>query len=205
MPFPTASLDPIIPGGIEKLEAVMARISVPASMSAEQNSVADRVKKSIGRPQIGGPYSAWIHRPELCERILGLSDFFRDGTILPPKLRMIGVLMSVKHWGADYPWGAQAPRALEAGLSQATVAAIGEGRTPSFTDLDEEAAYQVASELLERRALSDATYRRALDRLGQDVLVELVAVVGHFSTVSLTAIAFDVQPAQPPKIPLHKN
>ena len=182
----------------------MARVSVPAEMSAEQNSVAERVKKSIGRPQIGGPYSAWIHRPELCSRILELSDYFRDGAILPPKLRMIGVLLSVRHWGADYPWSAQAPRALEAGLSQAAVTAIGEGKIPSFTDLDEEAAYQVASELLERRALSDATYRRALDRLGQDALVELVVIVGHFSTVSLTAVAFDIQPAQPPKIPLRK-
>ena len=173
-------------------------------LSPEQNSVAEKVKKSIGRPQIGGPYSAWIHRPPLCERILGLSDYFRDGSILPPKLRMIGVLMSVRYWGADYPWSAQVPRALEAGLSQATVTAIGEGKTPSFTDLDEEAAYQVASELLGRRTLSDATYKRALDRLGQDVLVELVAIVGHFSTVSLTAIAFDVQPAQPPATPLKK-
>jgi 4-carboxymuconolactone decarboxylase len=182
----------------------MARIAVPAQMSAEQQSVAERVKKSIGRPQIGGPYSAWIHRPPLCSRILELSDYFRDGSIVPPKLRMIGVLLAVRHWGADYPWSAQVPRALQAGLSQAMVAAIGEGKTPSFSDLDEEAAYQVASELLERRTLSDATYRRALDRLGEDVLVELVAIVGHFTTVSLTAIAFDVQPASPPSPQLKK-
>ncbi len=182
----------------------MARVTVPAEMSAEQKAVAERVKKSIGRPQIGGPYSAWIQRPELCSRILELSDYFRDEATIPPKLRMLGVLLAVRHWGADYPWSAQAPRALEAGLSQATVAAIGEGKMPSFADLDEEAAYQVASELLERRTLSDATYRRALDRLGQGVLVELVAAVGHFTIVSLTAIAFDIQPAQPPSPPLKK-
>ncbi|MGH7088558.1 MAG: carboxymuconolactone decarboxylase family protein [Stellaceae bacterium] len=181
----------------------MARISAPTEMNAEQQAIADRLKQTIG--QVGGPYGAWIHRPALCARIQQLSDYFRGGTVLPPKLRMIGVLMSIRHWGADFPWTAQVPHALNAGLTHATVAAIGEGKIPSFTDLDEEAAYQVASELLERRSLSDATYRRALDRLGEEVLIELVAVLGHFSTVSLTALAFDIQPTRTAAVPLHKG
>jgi 4-carboxymuconolactone decarboxylase len=181
----------------------MARIEAPKEFNAEQQKIADRLKQTIGR--VGGPYGAWIHRPALCARIQELSDYFRSSTILPAKLRMIGVLMSIRHWGADFPWAAQVPNALKAGLSQAAVAAIGEGKAPSFADLDEEAAYQVASELLERRTLTDHTYRRALDQLGQDMLIELVAVVGHFSTVSLTAIAFDIQPPNPPQVPMHKG
>lgn len=181
----------------------MARIAVPTDMNAEQQAIAAKLKQTIG--QVGGPYSAWIHRPALCARIQDLSDFFRSGTALPDKLRMIGVLMSIRHWGADFPWAAQVPNALKAGLSQAMVTAIGEGKVPSFADLDEEAAYQVASELLERRTLSDSTYRRAVDRLGQDILIELVAVIGHFSTVSLTAIAFDIQPARPAPVAMHKG
>jgi 4-carboxymuconolactone decarboxylase len=182
----------------------MARIAVPAEMSAEQKSVAERIKKSIGQPQVGGPYSAWINRPELASRILALSDYIRQSSV-PPRLKMLAVLLSIRHWGADFPWSAQVPRALEAGLSQSIITAIGEGKTPSFSDLDEEAVYQLATELLERRALSDATYRRALDRVGQGELVELVAIVGHFSTVSLTAIAFDIHPARPPATPLKKS
>lgn len=181
----------------------MARIVVPAEMSTEQKSVAERIKASIGRPEIGGPYSAWIHRPELASRILQLSNYFRESSV-PPRLRMLAVLLSIRHWGADFPWSAQVPRALEAGLSQAVVTAIGEGKTPSFGDLDEEAVYQLATELLERRGLSDATYRRALDRVGEGALVELVAAIGHFSTVSLTAVAFDIHPARPPATPLKK-
>jgi 4-carboxymuconolactone decarboxylase len=181
----------------------MARISPPTQMNAEQQAIAEKLKQTIG--QVGGPYGAWIHRPALCDRIQNLSDYFRSGTVLPDKLRMIGVLMSIRHWGADFPWAAQVPNGLKAGLSQAMIAAIGEGKVPSFTDLDEEAAYQVAAELLERRTLTDATYRRALDRLGEGVLIELVAVVGHFSTVSLTAIAFDIQPNRQVAVPMQKG
>jgi 4-carboxymuconolactone decarboxylase len=181
----------------------MARIAVPADMSAEQKSVAEQIKASIGRPEVGGPYSAWIHRPELALRILQLSDYLRQSSV-PPRLRMLAVLLSIQHWGADFPWSAQVPRALEAGLSQSVITAIGEGKTPSFSDLDEEAVYQFASELLERRGVSDATYRRALDRVGEGTLVELVATVGHFSTVSFAAVAFDIHPARPPATPLKK-
>ncbi|HXQ51626.1 MAG TPA: hypothetical protein VN802_11075 [Stellaceae bacterium] len=180
----------------------MPRITVPTELSAEQKAVAERIVKTIG--QLGGPYAAWINRPELASRIFQLSDYFRSGAAIAPRLRLLAVLLTIRHWGADFPWSAQAPQALTAGLAPATVHAIAEGKTPSLTDPDEEVVYQVATELLERRTLSDATYRRALDRLGQGELTELVAVVGHFSTVSLTAIAFDIQPAKPPAVALKK-
>jgi 4-carboxymuconolactone decarboxylase len=177
----------------------MSRVTVPAELSAEQQVVADRVVKSIGR--LGGPYTAWINRPELCSRINHLSDYFRSGTVLPPKLRLIGVLMAIRHWRAGFPWSAQVPNALSAGLTEAQVTAIADGKIPSFTNPDEEAAYQVAAELLERGSLGDATYNRALDRLGLNMLVELVVVVGHFTTVSLTASAFAIDP-RPVPIPI---
>jgi 4-carboxymuconolactone decarboxylase len=181
----------------------MSRIAVPKELTAEQKPVAEEIIKTIG--QLGGPYGAWINRPELAKRIHHLSNYFRSSAAIPDKLRLLAVLLTIRHWGADFPWSAQVPQALAAGLSQATIAAIGEGKVPSIIDLDEEAVYQVATELLERRTLSDATYRRALDRLGQGVLTELVSLVGHFTTVSLTAVAFDIQPAKVPPVPLRKN
>ena len=180
----------------------MPRITPPTEFTAEQKPVAEEIAKTIG--QLGGPYSAWIIRPELAKRIHHLSNYYRDAAAIPDKLRLLAVLTTIRHWGAEFPWGAQVPQALKAGLAEATIHAIGEGRTPSLADPDEEAVYQVASELLERRSLSDATYRRALDRLGQGVLTELVALVGHFTTVSLTAIAFAIEPAKAPPVPLRK-
>jgi 4-carboxymuconolactone decarboxylase len=181
----------------------MPRITVPKELTAEQKPVAEEIIKTIG--QLGGPYGAWINRPELAKRIHDLSNYFRSGAAIPNKLRLLAVLVTIRHWGADFPWSAQVPQALAAGLSQATIHAIGEGKAPSITDLDEEAVYQVATELLERRSLSDATYRRALDQLGEGVLTELVALVGHFTTVSLTAIAFDIAVQKAPPVALRKD
>lgn len=181
----------------------MSRITVPTEFTAEQKPVAEEIMKTIG--QLGGPYGAWINRPELAKRIHNLSNYYRGPAAIPDKLRLLAVLVTIRHWGAEFPWSAQVPQALKAGLAQATIHAIGEGKVPSLTDPDEEVVYQVATELLDRRSLSDATYRRALDRLGQGVLTELVALVGHFTTVSLTAVAFQIDVRNPPAVAMRKN
>jgi 4-carboxymuconolactone decarboxylase len=171
-------------------------------MSVEQRGFAAALESSIGG--VHGPYLAWIERPELGARIHHLLDYIRFESPLPRRLRMIATLVSVKHWGAAYAWGVQAPIALASGLPRGIVEAIAAGRSPEFDDADDEAAYAVCSELLARRALSDETYRGALERLGQEHLTELVATVGHFCIVSLTLLAFDIQPrhvASPPLSP----
>ena len=183
----------------------MARVTMPTTMTAEQKRVADTIMKMIGSTTIGGPYSAWIHRPELAQRLQSVSEYFRQHSVIPPRLRLLAVLTVVRHWGADYPWSVQVPGAIEAGIAPAIVAAIAEGRTPDFKDIDEEAVYDFATELLRGGVVSEATYRRAHDRLGQGVMTELVGVIGHFTTVSLTVNAFDISATRPVSPELRKR
>lgn len=161
-------------------------------MSAAQSAFAAELTSSVGG--VHGPYLAWIERPELGARIHHLLDYIRFESSLPRRLRMIATLLSVKHWGAVYAWGVQVPLALDAGLSIGIVEAIAAGRAPDFDDADDAAAYAVCNELLERRSLSDETYDRAAERIGRELIAELVATVGHFCIVSLTLLAFDIKP-----------
>ncbi|HUB94530.1 MAG TPA: hypothetical protein VL993_01345 [Stellaceae bacterium] len=174
----------------------MARATMPTDLTTEQKRVADAIMKMIGTTTISGPYSAWIHRPELCHRLQQVSDYFRKDSVIPPRLRLLAVLTVVRHWGADYPWSVQVPAAIEAGLAPAVVTALAEGRTPEFKDIDEGIVHAFVTELLRGGTVSDATYRRAHDRLGQGLLTDLVGVVGHFTTVSLTVNAFDIRPTR---------
>jgi 4-carboxymuconolactone decarboxylase len=175
----------------------MARVTMPTDMTTEQKKVADAIMKMIGTTTISGPYSAWIHRPELAHRLQSVSEYFRKESVIPPRLRLLAVLITVRHWTAAYPWSVQVPGAIEAGLAPAIVAAIAEGKTPDFKDLDEGYVYEFATELLRGGVVSEATYRQAHDRLGQGVMTELVGVIGHFTTVSLTVNAFDIGATRP--------
>jgi alkylhydroperoxidase family enzyme len=63
--------------------------------------------------------------------------------------------------------------------------AIAQGRRPAAMQKDEEAVYNFSSELLNTKQVSDATFdaaKRAFDERG---VVDLIAVIGWYNTVSM--------------------
>ena len=72
------------------------------------------------------------------------------------------------------------------------VAAIKAGRTPELDDPADEAIYAMVSELYDRKEISDPTYARAKEALGEAGVVEIVAIAGFYTMVALTLNAFQV-------------
>jgi len=50
---------------------------------------------------------------------------------------------------------------------------------------DEEALYELVSEMLANKAVSDPTYDRALASFGEQGIVDAVAALGYFSTLAM--------------------
>jgi 4-carboxymuconolactone decarboxylase len=162
-----------------------------AEMNEEQGRVFDEADKA-GSPT-GGPYWAYIRYPRLMRVAQELGNCLRDGP-LSGRERQIAVLTVVRHWGAKFPWAAQARASLAAGLDQPVIDAINAGTAPKLGDPRERLAHQVATELLAHHGLSEATYAAAAKAFKEDELVALVATVGQFSMVCCTANAFDITP-----------
>lgn len=167
------------------------RIINRPEMNAEQGRVYDDAK-AAGNP-VGGPYYAYIRYPRLMRAAQELGNSLR-GSSLSGRERQIAVLTAIRHWGAKYPWAVQVRGSLAAGLDQATIDAINARKGPNLTDPRERLAYEVATELLTKHGLSDATYKSAARHFKEEELVALVAVIGQFSMVSCTANAFDITP-----------
>ena len=176
--------------------STMARLKEPsrAEMAGEQRRIAEKVSASFGG--LAGPYAVWIREPELAERLFDVVDYLRTRAPLPARLRLLATLLAVRHWRAAYAWSVNAPLALKAGLPARAIQAIEKGQTPRFDDATEHAVYVLATELLETRALSDASYQKAVGAIGERFVWEVAIVLGYFSTVSLTVNAFDVRPAR---------
>jgi 4-carboxymuconolactone decarboxylase len=171
----------------------MARVQeiAPAAMSAEQKAIADRLTKTIGA--VHGPYAAWIKKPNIADAMYGVMQCIRDQATMPRRMRMVATLTTIRHWGADYAWDVNMPLAQDAGVPQAVIDAIDDHRRPSFTDESDAVGYDVATELLVNRKLSDTTFQKAHAMLGEEKLIELVTVVGYFSANALTVVAFDIK------------
>lgn len=160
-------------------------------MNAEQGRVYDETEKAGG--PTGGPYWAYIRNPKLFRINQDLGTCLREGP-LSARERQIAVLATVRHWNAKFPWAVQVRASLAAAVEQSTIDDINARRAPALTDAREKSAYDVAVEMLANKGLSDKTYAAAETAFGEAALVDLVALVGHFSMVSCTANAFDVTP-----------
>lgn len=171
----------------------MARLAPisPDKMSAEQRQVFEETN-ARGLP-VGGPYVAYLRSPKFMALNRDMGDFLRHSS-LPGRLRQVVVMRTIKRWDAKYPWWAQARRSLAEGLEQAAIDAIAKGQTPALSDPKEAAALKVAEELASSGQISDATYQRALELLGETSLVEVVSTCGFFTMVCFTANAFQIDP-----------
>jgi 4-carboxymuconolactone decarboxylase len=118
-----------------------------------------------------------------------MTDYLRFGTSLPHRLNELAILIEARLWDAQYEWWAHYPIALKAGLSQAVADDIRDGRRPTSMQPDEEVVYDVCIELLRDRNLTDATFSRAKEMLGEQPTIDLIAVAGFYVMVSSVLIA----------------
>src|SRR5688572_31661888 len=137
------------------------------------------------RGQPTGPWIALLRSPELMTRTRGLSDYLRFESILPGYLRELVILMTARQWGQNYEWNAHLPLALDEGLSPEMARAIAEGRRPEGMVDEEEILYDFCMELQRNHGVSDATYERAVERLGEQGVIETVSLVGYYTMISM--------------------
>lgn len=160
-------------------------------MSDEQRRMRDEI---VGGPRGGvrGPFNAWMHRPPLLDRAQKLGAYCRFDSSLEPRLSELAILVTARHWGAQFEWYAHGPLAEKAGISAANVEAIRTRGEPNFDKEDEATVYGFAKELYETGTVSQATYDKAVGVLGEGRVVDLVGVCGYYCLVSMTLNVFDM-------------
>ena len=182
----------------------MTRFAVltPEEMSEEQRALTAENQAAGGRLR-GGPYWVYLHDPELMRKQMALNDHVRDSS-LDKRVRQIAIMTTVRFWNSEYPWGVQARLSHELGVDAHVIDAINAGERPRFDDSREAMAYEVASELLAEKRLSDELYVRAEKLFGLETLIHLVTCIGFYTMHSCTANAFDIVPQGEMPIPLKR-
>jgi 4-carboxymuconolactone decarboxylase len=81
----------------------------------------------LGRPVIN-LYRVMGHSPEGLEAYIGLSHFVRDNSELPPDLRELAILQTGLSLGCEYIARHHAEAARKAGVAEATIQRVLQGR-----------------------------------------------------------------------------
>lgn len=163
-----------------------------ANMDDAQRTLAERmVASKTGR--IIGPMNAWLRCPPLAERAFALGDYARHGSSHEKRISELVIVMTARHWSAQLEWCVHKVEALEAGIAPAIIDAIEARTRPSFEHADQELVYDLISELLETKQVSDGVYDRAIEMYGEARLVELIAIFGHYNHVAAVLNTFRVK------------
>ena len=132
-----------------------------------------------------GPFNVLLRSPEMGDLAQQLGASIRYHSSIPRKLNELAIIITARHWTAQYEWYAHRRAAHQAGLSQAIIDAVAAGKRPAAMQPEEEAVYNFCTELLGTKQVSDATFQAAKEKFGERGVVDLMGVVGYYQLVSM--------------------
>ncbi len=162
------------------------------SLTPEQQRVHDNITNGP-RGGVRGPFAVLLHHPGVADHVQAMGIHLRFDGVLPGHLRELAILTAARFWGAEYEWNAHAPIAEKEGLSRGVIDAIAENRTPDFAGDEESTVYAFCRELHADHRVTDATFDAASAALGHDGVVELTALCGYYTLISMTLNTFQVR------------
>jgi 4-carboxymuconolactone decarboxylase len=155
-----------------------------AQMTPEQRAAAEEVA-SGRRGALIGPFIPAVRSPEFMRRLQRLGEYLRYDNALPRRLSEMAILLTARAWKQEFEWHVHAPLALQAGLSERIIDAIAAGDRPSAMAEDEAVIHDFFDELQTTRAVGDATYGRAFAAFGERGVIDLVGIIGYYSTLAM--------------------
>jgi 4-carboxymuconolactone decarboxylase len=155
-----------------------------ADMDEAQRRVAHAIA-SGPRGGLRGPFAALLRSPELADRLQKVGAYVRFESSLAPRLNELAILVTARHWGAQFEWWAHRRLAEEAGLAPRIADAIAAGRRPRGMSADEAAVYDFCKALHEKKRVGDAVWEAALARFGERGVIDLIGTCGYYTLVSM--------------------
>lgn len=152
--------------------------------SAEQRL---HVKEIISGPRgaLYGPFVPLLRSPELMDRTQRLGEYLRYRSAIGRPLTELVILIVAREWTQQVEWRMHEPLARGAGIGDAIIRAIADGRRPVGMSSNQEAVYDFCTELEANRCVSDATYNRAFALLGEKGVVDLAGIEGYYTYLSM--------------------
>ncbi len=170
-------------------------------LTTPQKTMVDHILAGP-RGSMSGPYNVLLRSPEMGDLAQQFGASMRYSSSLSPKLNEFAIIITARHWTAQHAWAVHKQTAIQAGLSPAICDALAAGRRPASMQPDEEAIYNFATELLDTKQVSDATFAATKEKFGERGVVDLVGVLGYYSFVSmvLNVDRYPVAPGVTPEL-----
>jgi len=181
----------------------MARLTPITSkqqVAAKDQAIVDGIVASRGALQ--GPFTMFLHCPELAGRLAHLGAFVRFEGSLDMRVRVLAAMTVARELDAVYVWGAQTGQARKLGVPEATIAAVRDKHSRGLPPEDAQIV-DFTRTLLRQHRVDDATVKALRARFGDDGFIQLTGAIGYYSMLSMTVNACELEAAPGAEILTH--
>ena len=148
-----------------------------------------------------GPIGMWMYSPRVAEHLFPVSTYLRYGAdgARDQRLTELAILTAARALDSQYEWSAHEPLGRNAGLEEEIIELLRHDRPIPTADTvpglgeTELIIIRVTRELIDEPKLSAEAFVAAQRIFGNEGLMDLVGLIGHYTTVNYTLKTFDVQ------------
>ena len=153
---------------------------------------------------IRGPSGIRLYSPKVAELEYSLSQYLRYQSGLSGPIRELVILVTAREMDNQFEWTAHEPQGLKDGLPQAMIDVVKYRRGVEGLPETEAVVMQLGRQIFGEKRVDSDIFARALKIFGPKRLVEIVILMGHYSSTAVLLRAFDMQlaPEQKPLLPL---
>jgi 4-carboxymuconolactone decarboxylase len=153
-------------------------------LDGKQKAVADVMKQKT-LSGIGGPNNVLLRSPALADNVMRFNDQLRYNTSVPLRLNELAILLVARQWNSQFEWALHVPAARKAGVAEAVINDLAEGRRPAAMQPDESIVYDFVTDLLTNKAVGDEVFAKAKAALGEQRVVDLIGVTGFYVMLAM--------------------
>lgn len=161
-------------------------------VAAKDHATFDSIVASRGAVQ--GPFTMFLHSPELAGRVAHLGAYVRFEGSLDMRVRVLAAMTVAREFEAVYVWGAQTGGARRQGVPEETITAIRENHLRGVPPEDAE-IIEFTRQLLRRHRVDEASFKKMQTRFGNDGLIQLTGAIGYYSLLAMTVNACELEAA----------
>jgi 4-carboxymuconolactone decarboxylase len=170
--------------------ARLTQITKTEDVPADGRAAAEEIVASRGALQ--GPFSMFLHAPELARRAAHLGAYVRFEGGLDMRVRVLAAMTVARELDAVYVWGAQTGSARRQGVPESTIAAIRERHTRGVA-AEDATVVEFTRGLLRDHRVDDATFAEMRRRFGERGVIELTGTIGYYAMLAMTVNACELE------------
>jgi 4-carboxymuconolactone decarboxylase len=172
--------------------ARLTPITTKSQVAAKDQPIVDSIVASRGALQ--GPFTMFLHSPELAGRLAHLGAYVRFEGSLDMRVRVLAAMTVARELEAVYVWGAQTGGARKLSVPESTITAIRESHSRGIPPEDAQIV-DFTRQLLRRHRIDDATAKAMIGRFGNDGFIQLTGAIGYYSMLAMTVNACELEAA----------